>query len=62
MPTAMKWYNFAAKKFGGVNPYDEVAVDKFFADLRDFPKEEAQEIFDFLLEHDGLPEPESYEI
>ncbi len=54
MPTAMKWYKEAAKKYGGVDPTDEKAVEDFFVET--FPTLESakkEEVLRYLLSHEG---------
>ena len=54
MPTAMKWYREAAKRYGGVDPADEKAVEEFFVEK--FPvleQKEKEKILSFLLSHEG---------
>jgi len=56
MATPMSTFAEAAHRFGGIDPNDEAAVDKFFDELVTLTQEEQQQILSFLIEHDGEPD------
>ena len=54
MPTAMHWYNMAAKKFGDVEPTDDKAVEDFFVNtMATLDKKVKEDVVRYLLGHDG---------
>lgn len=56
MPTPMRFYGEAAKKWGGIDPADTKAVESFFAEtFSSLPAPIREEILRFLLSNETSP-------
>lgn len=57
MPTPMRFYTEAARRFGKVDPTDSRAIENFFVEtFKTLPKKKKEEIIRFLLSGEGSPE------